>query len=564
MILISSLLGCRRCLKSDCIKKHIHLRILVLVSASIVSGFVTAQDSTESSQVLSQSLINKINIQKSVKSTGVVRVFVLAGQSNMQGHGKIYDGATGAMGAVITSFTPTCNGTGTCDFTLNMVDTYGDGWNGWTYDIVQAGVVVATETLPNGSAGTATITLQSGVPCDVVVNQAGSYGGEISWTLTDLGANVVASMNGQQENYPSPNTLLDVMENDTEGQWTMLQTGGAWTVLDDAYLHFENGDGTVIKDNVTIGQGVNPNYIGPELMFAHQMDQYFEDPVLIIKAAWGGLSLAEDFRPPSAGGTTGPYYIQMLDIVESATVNLATEFPEIDATDFEISGFAWFQGWNDAASEAFLNEYESNLCHLVNDVRTDFGNPALPVVIASAGQGGYEPSGDGWMQAIQDIVAVAQENVGCNDSLYGGTVGFVDSKAFYMIAAESPDDAGYHYNNNALTMLKVGRSMGDQMVLAINDLAYCEGFVSVPEESSESYITYLYPNPAINTLNVEMFASDGETTTIRLYDAKGRIVFERHQLNSKTVIDVSTFAKGLYVLECIRQKQTSRHRVVLD
>jgi hypothetical protein len=564
MILISSLLGCRRCLKSDCIKKHIHLRILVLVSASIVSGFVTAQDSTESSQVLSQSLINKRNIQKSVKSTGVVRVFVLAGQSNMQGHGKIYDGATGAMGAVITSFTPTCNGTGTCDFTLNMVDTYGDGWNGWTYDIVQAGVVVATETLPNGSAGTATITLQSGVPCDVVVNQAGSYGGEISWTLTDLGANVVASMNGQQENYPSPNTLLDVMENDTEGQWTMLQTGGAWTVLDDAYLHFENGDGTVIKDNVTIGQGVNPNYIGPELMFAHQMDQYFEDPVLIIKAAWGGLSLAEDFRPPSAGGTTGPYYIQMLDIVESATVNLATEFPEIDATDFEISGFAWFQGWNDAASEAFLNEYESNLYHLVNDVRTDFGNPALPVVIASAGQGGYEPSGDGWMQAIQDIVAVAQENVGCNDSLYGGTVGFVDSKAFYMIAAESPDDAGYHYNNNALTMLKVGRSMGDQMVLAINDLAYCEGFVSVPEESSESYITYLYPNPAINTLNVEMFASDGETTTIRLYDAKGRIVFERHQLNSKTVIDVSTIAKGLYVLECIRQKQTSRHRVVLD
>jgi hypothetical protein len=370
-------------------------------------------------------------------------------------------------------------------------------------------------------------------------------------------------MNGQQENYPSPNTLLDVMENDTEGQWTMLQTGGAWTVLDDAYLHFENGDGTVIKDNVTIGQGVNPNYIGPELMFAHQMDQYFEDPVLIIKAAWGGLSLAEDFRPPSAGGTTGPYYIQMLDIVESATVNLATEFPEIDATDFEISGFAWFQGWNDAASEAFLNEYESNLYHLVNDVRNDFGNPALPIVIASAGQGGYEDQG-GWTQDIQDIVAVAQENVACNDTLYGGTVGFVDSKAFYMSVSESPDDAIHHYNNNALTYLNVGKSIGDQMILAINNMAYCDGLVSVPEESRESYITSLYPNPAMNTLNVEMFASDGEITTIRLYDANGRIVFERHRLNSKTVIDVSTFAKGLYVLECIGERQTVRHRVVLD
>ena len=306
MILISSLLGCRRCLKSDGIKKHIQLRILVLFSASIVSGFVTAQDSTESSQVLSQSLINKRNIQKSVKSTGVVRVFVLAGQSNMQGHGKIYDGATGAMGAVITSFTPTCDGTETCDFTFNMVDSYGDGWNGWTYDIVQAGMVVATETVPDGSAGTATITLQSGSPCDVVVTQAGSYGGEVSWTLTDLGANVVASMNGQQESYPSPNTLIDVMENDTEGQWAMLQTGGEWTVLDDAYLHFENYEGTIINDNVTIGQGVNPSYIGPELMFAHQMDQYFEDPVLIIKAAWGGRELSRRFPTAISRRDHGP------------------------------------------------------------------------------------------------------------------------------------------------------------------------------------------------------------------------------------------------------------------
>ena len=41
-------------------------------------------------------------------------------------------------------------------------------------------------------------------------------------------------------------------------------------------------------------------------MFAHQLDTYFEDPVLIIKTAWGGLSLAEDFRPPSAGGTPVP------------------------------------------------------------------------------------------------------------------------------------------------------------------------------------------------------------------------------------------------------------------
>ncbi len=31
------------------------------------------------------------------------------------------------------------------------------------------------------------------------------------------------------------------------------------------------------------------------------MDAAYEEPVLIIKTAWGGKSLHTDFRPPSAG-----------------------------------------------------------------------------------------------------------------------------------------------------------------------------------------------------------------------------------------------------------------------
>jgi hypothetical protein len=539
------------------------MKILVLVTTFLASGFLTAQISTLPSQLRAQDSNHNGMAHKSGSQTELVRVFVLAGQSNMQGQGKIYDGSNGAIGVVVTSFTPTCDGTETCEFTFNMLDGYGDGWNGWTYDFVQSGVVLSTQTLPNGSEGTSIITLQSGIVCDVVVNLAGAYGGEISWTVNDSDNNVIASMEGQQENYPSPNTLLDVMENDTEGLWSALQTGDEWTVLDDVYLRFENGEGIVIKDNVSIGQGVDPSRIGPELMFAHQLDPYFEDPVLIIKTAWGGLSLAEDFRPPSAGGTTGPYYNQMLEIVENVTQNLATEFPEMGVTDFEISGFGWFQGWNDAASVDFLNEYESNLYHLVNDVRSAFGNPALPVVIASAGQGGYEEH-FGWTQDIQDIVAVAQENVACNDTLYGGSVGFVNSKPFYMSIAESPDDAGFHYNNNALTFLNVGKSMGDEMILAINDMAYCPGFISVPEESGKAKTTSVYPNPATNTLTVDIDASEGESTTIRLYDAEGRIVYEDRTLSSLNIIDVSTFSKGIYMLECIGEKEIVRHRVVIE
>ena len=269
-----------------------------------------------------------------------------------------------------------------------------------------------------------------------------------------------------------PGTLVDVIQKDVKGQWSQIGKIGEWTTLDHAYLYFaRNGD--TIKSNVTVGQGAYADFIGPELMFAHQLDEYYEDPVLIIKTAWGGKNLAEDFRPPSAGGITGASYQDMIQTVKDVTDNLGANFPNMGTSDFEIAGFVWFQGWNDGASDDFLNAYESNLYHLVNDVRNDLGVPNLPVIIGSSGQGGFEQTNDPWVQSMQNIVAVAQESVGCNDSIYGGKVGFVDTKPYYRNVSASPEDAIYHFNNNALTFLNTGKAMGDEMIQAINDMAFC-------------------------------------------------------------------------------------------
>lgn len=269
-----------------------------------------------------------------------------------------------------------------------------------------------------------------------------------------------------------PGSLVDVVQKDTTGVWAKIGEVDNWKSLENVFLYFpRNGD--TIKAPVTVGQGAYADLIGPELMFAHQLDEYFEDPILIIKTAWGGKNLAEDFRPPSAGGTTGEFYNAMIQTVKNVTQNLETEFPDLGTSDFEISGFAWFQGWNDGGSDDFLNEYESNLHHLVNDLRKDLDKLDLPVVIASSGQGGFEVINDLWVQSMQNIVSVAQKNVGCNDTLYGGRVGFVDTKPYYLNLSASPEDAIYHFNNNALTFLNVGKEMGNEMILAINDMAFC-------------------------------------------------------------------------------------------
>jgi hypothetical protein len=269
-----------------------------------------------------------------------------------------------------------------------------------------------------------------------------------------------------------PGSLLDVIRNDLAGNWAEIWDEGDWKILEGASLYFARSEDT-IRTHVTVGQGAYPDLIGPELMFAQQMDEYYDDPVLIIKTAWGGKNLAVDFRPPSAGGETGAFYQNMIKTVHDVTHNLAGEFPDLGASDYEISGFVWFQGWNDGESDLYLNEYESNLSHLVNDVRNDFNNPDLPIVIASSGQGGFERSNDIWVQNMQNIVSVAQENVGCNDSIYGGSVGFVQSKQYYLDRSESPQDAIHHFNHNALTYLNIGKAMGKQMILSLNNMAFC-------------------------------------------------------------------------------------------
>ena len=246
-----------------------------------------------------------------------------------------------------------------------------------------------------------------------------------------------------------------------------------WHKLDNTFLYFPRIGGDTIRTNVTVGQGSNSNLIGPELMFAHQLDEYYDDPILIIKTAWGGKSLAKDFRPPSAGGTTGAFYNAMIETVNSITENLDVEFPDIKEDEFEISGFAWFQGWNDGAQEEFLNSYENNLNHLVNDIRADLDMPNLPFVIANSGHGGYLTSNDGWVRDMQEIVSVAQENVGCDDENYGGRVGFVDTKKYYKELDQSPENAIHHFHNNALTFLNIGKSIGQEMISAINDKAFC-------------------------------------------------------------------------------------------
>lgn len=89
-----------------------------------------------------------------------------------------------------------------CDYTLEMFDSFGDGWNGFSVTILQDGVEVGTYTFNTGSESTATIPLDHG--SDIQINaSSGTFDSEVSYTLLNSGGEEVFS---DGEGFGAPQT----------------------------------------------------------------------------------------------------------------------------------------------------------------------------------------------------------------------------------------------------------------------------------------------------------------------------------------------------------------------
>lgn len=232
----------------------------------------------------------------------------------------------------------------------------------------------------------------------------------------------------------------------------LLGKDDKWAVRDDVWIHYLDR-----KGKLTAGFGANADRIGPELGFGFVIGDAFEEPVLLIKLAWGGKSLAKDFRPPSAGGEVGPYYKEIVDRTKALLKDLKKEFPEFGDRGYELAGFGWHQGWNDRINQAFVEEYEKNMAHFIRDVRKDLGVKDLPFVIAESGQGGPEEKNPRALALMKAQAAPAEYPE------FKGNVAFVSTRNFWRPEDMSPSKQGYHWNSNGETYYLIGEAMGTAM-----------------------------------------------------------------------------------------------------
>ncbi|MDA7881270.1 sialate O-acetylesterase [Akkermansiaceae bacterium] len=300
--------------------------------------------------------------------------------------------------------------------------------------------------------------------------------------------------------------LMDFQATDakTSPLFKHLRKGDEWVTRDDVMINY-------LKDHggLTIGYG-SGDRTGVELEFGWKIGDHFEEPVLLIKAAWGGHSLYQKFRSPSAGLPSeeklkeelanaqertrknnekrkrtdpiptmdeikagyGVSYRAMLKEVNDTMANYETLFPSLKGKSLEMAGFVWFQGWNDQYNGA-ETEYESNMKHFINDVRKDLNAPNLPFVIGVMGQNGSKPA-KGAMKTIQEA-QIAMEKV----SEFKGNVKAVRTDVLIDKAAEelyptwrkniplwekTGSDHGYHYLGSAIWHLRMGGAFADAML----------------------------------------------------------------------------------------------------
>jgi hypothetical protein len=240
----------------------------------------------------------------------------------------------------------------------------------------------------------------------------------------------------------------------------LLAKDGNWAVRDDVWIHYLER-----KGKLTAGFGVKEDRIGPELGFGKIIGDHYEEPVLLVKLAWGGKSLGKDFRPPSSGGEVGPYYKEIVQRTKAVLGDLKKEFPNFADRKHEITGFGWHQGWNDRVNQAFNDEYEKNMANFIRDIRKDLGVKDLPFVIAETGMTGPEEKHPRALSLMKAQAAVPEYPE------FKGNVAFVGTKNFWREKDQSPSNQGYHWNTNAETYYLIGEAMGEAMKKLITEKA---------------------------------------------------------------------------------------------
>ena len=144
---------------------------------------------------------------------------------------------------------------------------------------------------------------------------------------------------------------------------------------ENVYINYNAADDNLsngfVKTSVRQGQILFEDgayCFGPELGIAERISELYPDEtVFIIKCAWGGTDLFEQWLSPSSEGKTGKLYKRFV-----AFVKQSVKYLESKNYDVSIEAMCWMQGESDSFTTDASERYGERLANFIADIRKEF------------------------------------------------------------------------------------------------------------------------------------------------------------------------------------------------
>ncbi len=294
----------------------------------------------------------------------------------------------------------------------------------------------------------------------------------------------------------------DLLSLTQQGKYTwFVDEEGEWTVRNDVTYWETRISKNELGSGGPLSTTSNGKFIGPEVPFGYVMGTFHEEPVLLIESSMGNRALSFDFRPPSSGKTEeekankfcGLEYDLLVEGVHKTLENIDKVVPDYKGQGYEIVGFVWFQGHKDKGQSK--EQYEKHLVNLIQDLRKEFEAPDMRAVVATVGFGGEKMDPD-YVEILKAQMAVGDPQ---QHPEFAGKVASVDTRGFWRSRGDSPTGTGYHYNHNAETYVLTGDALGRAMVELLGGKA--EKLVLPPAPDRDPNVALVYSDEVTGRYN---------------------------------------------------------------
>ena len=504
---------------------------------------------------------------------------------------SICDSNTSSIWSGPYTFTTQFN-TGTCGaFSIDLFDSWGDGWNGGTIDVEINGALFQTITLLNGfGPHTAYVSVDTGDVIDLIYT-AGNWPEENTYDVYDHLGNLIVSQSGNNQGGPpstyglsacpscsAPTSLgaNNITINLANLDWVQGGSGGiAWN-LEWGLNGFVIGSGNLVN-NLN-----NNNYILSGLTDNTTYDFYVQEICSVNDSSvWSGpFSFTTVALPPSPGscgffsfilydsygdGWNGGYADIDVNgaIVQQITLQngAGPEVFDIPVDSGDVVNVLYSPGgWPEENSyEIFDNN--NNLIVSVSDT-TGVGPASTYGLIACQGINNslcgifhielYDAFGNGWNNGfltieINNIIhnsVTLSSGFGPESSTFAIDSGDVINLVYHPPVPHSQDSYldGYRLKDNSGNIIVEEIGLDSIGPVSSYGIEPCPTFTYVNNSTLEGFLK-IYPNPAKDLINIK---TDLKVNYFTISSLLGELVISRKQYLKN--IDISNLPPNIYFI----------------